>query len=224
MAKNYMPCYNEIFHIPLMISLPGMTETTRCSALTQNIDLMPTVLDFHGADASGCWHPLHGKSLLPLIRGEETAVRETVIYGMYGRQVNICDGRYTYFRAPAREDNAPLNLYTAMPSTIWSYWDYDRITDLSKIEAGPFLSYTKYPVFRIPHSVTNMKGGTQDFRRRYGTAGSDLLFDLAQDPGQEHPLHDPELEALMCRKLVAAMKGHDSPPEQFTRLGLEGYL
>jgi len=223
MAKNYMPCYNEVYHIPMMIALPGMPKATRRPALTQNIDLMPTILDFFGIDESGCWHPLHGKSLLPVISGKQTSLRDAVIYGMYGRQVNICDGRYTYFRAPVREDNTPLNLYTAMPSTIWSYWDRDHVTDISKIEAGRFLSYTEYPVFRIPNTVTNMSGGTQNFKQRYEVAGSNMLFDLDSDPGQELPLDNPELEAEMCRKLVRTMKLHDSPPEQFTRVGLEGY-
>ena len=220
MAKNYMPCYNEVYHIPLMVSLPGMREATRCGALTQNIDLMPTVLDFHGIDIDACHHPLHGKSLLPLINGTQEKLRDAVIYGMYGRQVNICDGRYTYFRAPAREDNQPLNLYTAMPSTICHYWDYDHISDVSKIEAGPFLPYTQYPVFKIPNTITRLADDTHNFARRYEVAGENLLFDLATDPDQEHPLRDATLEQAMCEKFRTAMALHDSPEEQFDRLGL----
>ncbi len=221
MAKNYMPCYNEVYQIPLMVSLPGMTGPSRCGALTQNIDLMPTILDFHGIGLEDCWHPLHGKSLLPLIRGERSALRDAVIYGMYGRQVNLCDGRYTYFCAPAREDNQPLNLYTAMPSTICHYWDRDHLSDVSKIEAGPFLSYTDYPVFKIPNTITRLADDTHNFARRYAVAGENLLFDLERDPGQERPLKDAALEEAMRKKLAAAMRLHDSPPEQFLRLGLE---
>lgn len=220
MAKNYMPCYNEVYHIPLMVSLPGMTGTTRCAALTQNIDLMPTILDFFGVGQESCRYPLHGASLLPLIAGERKSLRESVIYGMYGRQVNICDGRYTYFRAPVRADNQPLNLYTAMPSTIGHYWDYNHLSDVSKIEAGAFLSYTDYPVFRIPNTITRLADDTHNFARRYEVAGENLLFDLETDPGQERPIDDPALEREMCRKLAAAMRRHDSPSEQFIRLGL----
>ena len=43
MAKNYMAPYNEVFHIPLMISAPGV-QPGRCSAVTQNIDVLPTVM------------------------------------------------------------------------------------------------------------------------------------------------------------------------------------
>lgn len=221
MAKNYMPCYNEIYQIPMMISLPGMTHTTRCSALTQNIDLMPTVLDFFGIGQEDCWHPLHGESLLPLISGEQEAVHDTVIYGVFGRQVNLCDGRYTYFRSAVRPDNQPLCLYTAMPTTIWHYWDQDHLTDISSIQAGPFLSYTEYPVFRIPNTITKFANASQDFAERYEVVGQSILFDLQHDPQQEHPLDDPALEQQMCMKLAQAMKRHDSPEEQYIRLGLE---
>ncbi len=219
-GKNFMPCYNEIYQIPMMVHLPGGPEGVRRAALTQNIDLFPTVLDYFGIPESECRYPLHGKSLLPVIRGEKESLRESVIYGMYGRQVNICDGRYTYFRAAARPDNTPLNLYTAMPSTIGHYWDPDHLTDISKIDAGPFLSYTDYPVFRIPNTVVNMQDGSHAFDRRYEAVEKNMLFDLSADPLQEHPLEDAELEARMCEKLRAAMAAHDSPPEQFERLGL----
>ena len=221
MAKNYMPAYNEVYQIPMMISLPGMDRTSRCAALTQNIDLMPTILDFHGVGREDCWHPLHGRSLLPLLRNEGGPWRSAVIYGMFGRQVNFCDGRYTYFCAPAREDNQPLNIYTAMPSTIFHYWDRDHVRDVSKIETGPFLSYTDYPVFKIPNTITMLADDTHNFARRYPTAGENLLFDLSADPGQERPIQDPALEAEIRGRLAAAMALHDSPPEQFARLGLD---
>jgi len=219
-GKNFMPCYNEIYRIPLMVHVPGGPEGTRCAALTQNIDLFPTVLEWCGIPESACRHPLHGKSLLPLLRGERDALRPSVIYGMYGRQVNICDGRYTYFRAAVRPDNTPLNLYTAMPSTIGHYWDPDHLTDLSKIETGPFLSYTDYPVMKIPNTIVRMQDQSHAFERRYEVVEKNLLFDLQTDPLQEHPLEDPAVEKEMCEKLRAAMEAHDSPPEQFERLGI----
>lgn len=221
MAKNYMPCYNEIYHIPMLLSLPGMTGMTRCGALTQNIDLMPTILEFFDIPLENCRHPLHGSSLLPLISGEQESIRDAAIYGMYGRQVNICDGRYTYFRSAVRADNQPLNLYTAMPSTICHYWDYDHVTDVSKIEMGPFLSYTDYPVYRFPNTITRFGNGSQNFEARYDIVSRNMLFDLETDPKQEHPLDDTALEQALCLKLAAAMKKHDSPPEQYIRLGLE---
>lgn len=221
MAKNYMPSYNEIFKIPLMIAYPGIEKSSRCSALTQNIDLMPTLLDFYGIDPSTCRNKLHGQSLIPYITGTKSSEREYVIYGTFGRQVNICDGRYTYFRSAIREDNTPLYIYTAVPTTIWQFWDADHITDFSKVEMGAFLPYTDYPVYRIPNTVTRFDNSSQDFKIRYDVIRENMLFDLQLDPDQEHPIHDETLEKEMCRKLAEAMKMYDSPEEQFTRLGLE---
>ena len=220
LGKNFMPCYNESYHIPLMIHVPGMNGQTRCNALTQNIDLMPTILEFFGVPESDCRYPLHGKSLLPVMRGEREKVRDAVIYGMYGRHVNICDGRYTYFRAAVRADNQPLNLYTAMPSTINHYWDEDHLTDLGAITAGPYLKWTKYPVFRIPGGTTVLKDFSHRFATREEAVENSMLFDLETDPHQEHLLDDPVVEQMMCEKLAATMRLHDSPDEQFERLGL----
>ena len=63
--------------------------------------------------------------------------------------------------------------------------------------------------------IDGRPSGPRDMHR-FGT----LLFDLETDPQQEHPLHDPEIEARMIVLLVKLMKANDAPPEQFERLGL----
>jgi hypothetical protein len=220
LGKNYMPAYNEVYQIPLMVHSPGMTEQTRCDALTQNIDLFPTILESLGVEAQNLRNPIHGRSLLPLLQGETPPWRETVIYGMFGRQVNLCDGRYTYFRSAVRPDNTPLSVYTAMPSTINHYWDPEHLGDIRLIEAGRFLSWTEYPVFKIPNTITRLSDFSHDFKKRDEIVAHSLLFDLKMDPEQEHPLDDPAIEQEMCRKLRLVMEAHDSPEEQFERLGI----
>jgi chorismate mutase len=42
------------------------------------------------------------------------------------------------------------------------------------------------------------------------------------DPGQGTPIQDAAIEATMVEHLLRLMKENDAPPEQFTRLGLEG--
>ncbi len=51
---------------------------------------------------------------------------------------------------------------------------------------------------------------------RFGT----LLFDLANDPQQEHPLKDPVIEKRMIEHLMRVMQANDAPREQYQRLGL----
>ena len=221
MGKNYMPAYNEVYHIPLLIHLPGMQGPTRSQAITQNIDLFPTILSWHGIDPGSCPDPLHGVDLLPILRGQTDKAHDAVIYGMFGRQVNLYDGRYTYFRAAVRADNQPLSVYTAMPSTINHYWDRDHLTDVDRMEAGRFLKWTNYPVFKIPNTITKLSDFSHSFDVRYDIVSQNLLFDLETDPLQEHPLDDPALEARLCATLREVMQACDSPDEQFIRLGLE---
>jgi hypothetical protein len=47
-----------------------------------------------------------------------------------------------------------------------------------------------------------------------------MLFDLATDPNQEHPIVDDNVELQMMRMLIEWMRWNDTPPEQFERLGL----
>ena len=48
-----------------------------------------------------------------------------------------------------------------------------------------------------------------------------LLFDLENDPKQENPMNDPELEKKMIEHLIREMRKNDAPEEQYERLGLE---
>ncbi len=221
MGKNYMPAYNEVFHIPMMIHMPGQAEQKRIEAVTQNIDLFPTLLEYFGVSPETCPDKLHGRSLLPLLCGSVQKVRDAALYGVFGRQVNVTDGRYTYFRSAVREDNLPLSVYTAMPTNNSYYWDRDHIADVGDIEAGHFLKWTKYPVFKI--SASNMKLGdiSRQFDVRHDILSANMLFDLQTDYEQTRNICGGAEEERMCALLKQALIDHDSPDEQFERLGLK---
>ena len=220
MAKNYMPAYNEVFHIPLMIHRPGQHTEHRSGALTQNIDLFPTIASFHGVDSSMYRNPIHGRDLTPLLDGSEQSVREAVVFGIFGKSVNLCDGRYTYFKAPVGDDNTPLNLYMSMPTTIKQRIGGPWIDDPTRIEMGRFLRWTEFPVYRIPADAFQFRNSTQSTRGRNPYNRRDYVFDLDTDYAQTRNVCDSALSAALDEVLIAAMKAHDSPPEQFQRLGL----
>lgn len=220
MGKNYVPAYNEIYHIPLLIHQPGQKENRRINALTQNIDLFPTLLEFFGGNVSSCPDKLHGKSLIPLLEGEVDKLRDTAIYGLFGKQVNITDGKYTYFRSAIREDNSPINLYTGLPTTINHYWDRDHIKDISKIETGRFLKWTEYPVFKISGSNSNLSNDSHRFDIRFEIQANNMLFDIEKDYAQRNNICGGPEEERMCSLLKQALIDHDSPDDQFIRLGL----
>jgi len=221
MAKNYMPAYNEVFHIPLLIHTPGQAVSSRCAALTQNIDLFPTILDYFGVDPETCRNRLHGKSLRPVLDGRQSKVREALIYGYYGLSVNVTDGKYSYFRAARNEDNRPLNLYTASPSTLRQNFGVDSVADFTRIDQGRHLSWTSYPVFKYPADCIRYDNQSQNFAVRNAYNRESLLFDIGADYAQAQPVQDPALEKAYSDLLSRLMKEHDSPTEQFERLGLD---
>ncbi|WP_198524773.1 hypothetical protein [Paenibacillus phocaensis] len=45
------------------------------------------------------------------------------------------------------------------------------------------------------------------------------LFDLQQDPQQQYPIQDKDLEQKMIRLLKRNMEANEAPPEQYVRLG-----
>lgn len=220
MAKNYMPVYPEIARIPLMIHLPGGERAgQRIAALTQATDLFPTLLEHFRAGPSA--NPIHGRSLLPLMQGSKQTIRESLIYGYFGKNVNITDGKFTYFRASARADNLPLNLYTAMPTTLYHYYGLDHLVHPETIEGGSWLKWTTHPVWRIPGSAVRLADRTQSFTTNSSYIRHNLLRPVESPDGRQAPLRDKHKEADYAERLREQLRLHDAPDEQYIRLGLE---
>jgi len=204
-GKNIMHAYNELAHIPLIVHLPkGEAAGTRSTALTQNIDLMPTILRHHGLTIPD---RVKGRDLFD----DSLPPREQVIYGWFGRAVNVYDGQYTYFKAPKDEGNQPLHMYCGIPTVLWNYLYFGE-EHAETIEMGRYLPYTRYPVYRI--NIPANIGGDLEYIMQ------SELYDITTDYAQMHPINDPAKEWEMCRKLIAGMKEAESPEEQFERLGL----
>lgn len=208
-AKCVMPFYNEVANMPLFIWDPRSRRAgAHCAALVQTIDLAPTLLDYFGVTPPP---DMQGQPLAATL-ADDTPVREAGLYGIFGGQVNVTDGRYVYMRGSATPQNAPLYDYTLMPTHMR---DLFTIDELRGATLSPPLPFTKgVPVLRIPA----VRAGNPDIRPAIMDT---LLFDLLADPLQEHPLQDPVVEARMCAHLVRLMLANDAPPEQFERLGLE---
>lgn len=222
MAKNYMAPYNEVFHIPLMISAPGV-QPGRCSAVTQNIDVLPTVMEYYEISQEVLQYPIHGKSLLPLLRGETDKVRDGAIFGYFGKQIAWTDGKYTYFRAAKDEKNQPLYVCTAMPTVLRQVYggnDAVNTEDYKRIEMGRFLPWTDYPVYRFPADIIHWGNDSQQFVGRSPYNEETLLFDIESDYAQEHPIHDEALERHCIEQMKRCMAAHDALPEQYERLGI----
>lgn len=221
-AKCYMPDYNEVHHIPFMAAVPGV-KPGRSDALVENIDVFPTVLSYFGIDPdTACRNPIHGKSLLPVLYGEQERVRDELLFGVFGKTINVYDGRYVYMRAKAREENKPLYLYGAMMTMMNDYIGLDTMSseEIDTIEMGRYLPWTNYPVYKVAAETCHWSNNALNFENINNYITGSQLFDLQQDYAQEHLLKDAALEAQMVEKLCRAMAAHDCPSEQYERLGL----
>ncbi len=75
-GKGTFPLYEVLNHVPLLMRIPGIPGGRVTSTYAQAADLMPTMLDLCGVDAPGT---RHGRSLLPVLRGDAEHVREVCI-------------------------------------------------------------------------------------------------------------------------------------------------
>jgi len=214
-AKNKMPAYQEIAHIPLFIHHPDHADAMGQSrtALTQTPDLMPTFLDAFGCDIPDA---VRGKSLLPVLADPSAPTHECVIFGYFGGAINMTDGHYSYFRYPENLLDQTLYQYTLVPSHMREYF---LQVEMANAELIGDLAYTDgYQVMRIPVITQSPWYTSHGPAAMEGSAT--LLFDIQADPLQQNPLQDAALHAAMAQKLAAEMHRNDAPPEAFTRLDL----
>ncbi len=208
-AKNVMPMYDEIAHTPFFIWDPrsGKQDEHRRALVQPAIDLGPTLLDYFGLPMTA---DMLGKPLGDVIVSD-APVRDAAIFGQYGTQINVTDGRYVYMRSAAHESNQPLFNYTLMPAhgnRMFSVRELAGVTELA-----PPWSFTKgCQTLKIPDNVGW-------FKQKWPT----LLYDLQTDPQQNRPIEDQSLEQTMIDHMVGLMRACDAPTEQYERMGLPSH-
>lgn len=86
-VRRFRPwLYEELVHTPLIVRLPGADRGgARHQAIVQSVDLLPTILDAldtGSAPTDAERPPMHGQSLLDLIEGRVTKIRDFACMGM----------------------------------------------------------------------------------------------------------------------------------------------
>ncbi len=211
-AKCWMPFYEEIARTPFFVWDPrSKVRNERRKALVQPaIDLAPTVLNFFGQEPTP---RMTGRDLAATV-ADDTPVRETAIFGIFGGHVNITDGRHVYMRGnPEGQGNLPLADYTLMPTNMRHAFTMDRFQE--PLESRSFDFTQGCHLMRLP-SQTVMPG---DEKIKVGH--ETWLYDLQNDPKQETPIRDEAVEARFCQALNEHLRVLDAPEEQWERLGLE---
>ena len=107
--------------------------------------------------------------------------------------------------------NTPLYNYTLMPTHMRRMFSLQELRGAKLVAPLPFTKGV--PVLKIPAiQPKNRDLVPLDLTTR--------LYDLLEDPTQEHPIKAPEIEARMLEHLVRLMKENHAPAEQFVRLGI----
>ena len=213
-AKNRMPLYEEISHIPLFIYHPDYKSKMgeRRKALTQTIDLMPTILDIFKAPVPD---EVEGKSLLPLIN-EEMDLRKSAIFGYWGGGVNLADGQYTYFAYPEDMKKQDLYQYTLMPTHMTKPFSIDELKEATL--APPFDFSKELPLLKVPHkSKADSKTHSYHFPEKMEETQS-AIYDVLNDPNQSKKIEDPKVKSKLSLELLRLIKENDAPTEALMRM------
>jgi len=213
-AKSYMPWYEELARTPFFVWDPRCRAqgVARQSLVQPAIDLAPTLLDFFGVPPTP---DMTGRYLRETI-AHDTPVRDAALFGIWGAQVNVTDGRHVYMRAPTRQD-VQLFEYTLVPQRMRRRFTPAELAPENVELVGP-LPFTKgMPVLRVRRTAGDWEGVAPAAE---GELARTMLFNLATDPGQQDPLDRPGLETHLCAQLAALMHEAHAPAEQFARLGL----
>jgi len=210
-GKPAVPLFEPLAHIPLLVAWPGATPRT-IDALTTSVDLAATLAELFGVAFE---HRVHGRSLVPLIRGQTSGVREWVLSGVWGREVHVIAGRHKYARSPAGR-NEPLSLW----SNRWSTMPVHSMPDLRLPLPDERAALARMPGSAVPVLRQPFRAGDMLPLWAWGEFSGNHLYDLSDDPDEERNLVGSSAERDMVDALRAALESVEAPAEQFERLGL----
>ncbi|NNE72532.1 MAG: sulfatase [Acidimicrobiales bacterium] len=214
-GKPSLPIYNTLGHIPMIVAWPG-AEPGQSSALTTTVDVHATIAEVFGVDTA---HRTHGVSLKPLLDGSRESVRDWLLQGYFGREVNVIDADGKYIRT-APNGPYPLSVW----SNRWSTMPVHALPrfGLPKPDNNAYLDKmpgSDIPVLRQPFTATNH--GAHPFMGMRRAGGQHLLFD-ADDQTETEDLCGSAREAHYIELLRHALDAVDAPAEQSQRLALAG--
>ena len=215
-SKNRMPVFDEISRIPLMVYHPEFKDQsgTRRKSLTQTIDIMPTIMELHNHSIP---ENVSGNSIMPLF-AKDTPIRSSAIFGYFGAACNITNGTHVYHRYPEKLNADGLYEYTLMPTRMTTRFP---ISDLVGATLTDPFSFTKGAPLMKLKPRTNEKGDPVECQGMDFEDTKTQLYNLEDDPKQENPINDPEIEAKLISEMIHHMNEADAPKEMYSRFNLE---
>jgi arylsulfatase A-like enzyme len=211
-GKPAAPVYSELGRIPLLVRWPGRPPGD-IDALTTSVDLHATIAELFGAEVD---HPTHGRSLLPLLEGTATSVRNLALFGYWGRHVGITDGRHRYLRGCA-EENLPLSMW----SNRWSTMPVHPLPELRLPRPDARARLRTMPGTDVPVICQPFEAGDPLPFWALGPVPSDThLFDTAVDPGETENRTGEPVERSLLDALAGELRAIGAPDDLHVRLGI----
>ena len=192
--------YKELVHIPMIAVTPAQI-TGRRQGLTTTIDIMPTFMDLHQGERPP---HVHGESIRHLFERDEDH-HDAILYGYFGKDINLTDGKYTYCRQPL--PGSKLYNHLANPC---NFSDFEKRDVLRQAQQGVFLD----SAHGIPHYRIEARS-----KRHHNATDFNPIYNISADPLQQHPLQDESIEAQLEEKMQQLMERYDSPQCQYPRVG-----
>lgn len=210
-GKPGLPVYKPLGHIPMLVSWPGVTPTTN-DALTTSTDIHATIAEVFGAPVK---HTAHGKSLVPILVNEQSQVRDWLLTGVWGREVQIVTNDWRYTRGPSGA-NAPHSMWSNRWSTmpIASMPEY-KMPMPDERAVLDYMPGSTIPVIRQPFREGDLLP-FWSYAKRYET----LMFNRAEDPDETVNRIGDSIAKEAEELLRVALTEVDAPSEQFERLAL----
>jgi len=133
-VEHHLCAYEELIHIPLIIRYPEIIpKNTKIKWLSQNVDILPTILDILGVKEGKYWKTIQGVSLLPTITRNKP-VREYALTEYNSLQMVA----YTWARHPDFHVGKFYYRLKAIRNMKYKYiWYSNGIEELYDLENDP---------------------------------------------------------------------------------------
>lgn len=210
-GKPAVPVYEPLGHIPMMVAWPGVAPG-RCDALTTTVDINATLRDLFGVELR---QQTHGRSMIPLITGAATAIRDAALTGVWGREVGVIGSDGTRYSRVPISGNEPLALWSNRWSTMYMnvypgiFPPPDHRATLDRMPGS------EVPVIRQPFSA----GDPLPYWATTRFEGNHL-YRIDDDPGELANLSGTAAEKGAAELLREELLAVFAPLEQLERLGL----
>ena len=215
-GKPGVPLYETIAHTPLMIRWPGVAPST-VGALTTNVDIHATLCAVFGIEVP---HRTHGQSLVPLVTGASSSVREWALAGVFGRWVHVFGADGTkYARSHTGDANVPLSMWSNRWSTMpLGMLHTHRIPRPDKRAVLDFMPGSEVPVIRQPFEA----GDPVPYWAAASRGDDHYLFDITEDPTERvnRAGSGSRDESDAIELLRTALLDVEAPAEHLERMGL----